>query len=409
MEKQEIWSILGIKPSKDENEIKEAYRKELVKYNPEDDQAGFRRLREAYEEAIRYANEEEEEKEKDEIDLWIDKAIAIYKNVYDRIDEQKWKDLFKDEVCINLDTCDVAKEKFIVFLMDHYNFPQNVFQLFDEEFNIIGSREMLLEKFPQDFLNYIEYQINHAQFINYDFFEVLSLDESEADIDGFINFFYDMKRLCDEGKCEEFLTRYPDYKNYEVMHPYYKIEKVRALDKTGKKEEAKQLFAEILEKYDDDYIKYMVGSHYYFNEEYDRAMEYFDVLVEKNPEHFGALLYQCKNLLRQKQYTEAKQAVLNLLEKYPRDQELVNLMQEINDGLNIELKKKYDESGKCKDALDYAWCIFQNEKYDETIALLNTLEPKSDEDIYDYNNLYGRCLFARKEYAMSGKKHFRHH
>ena len=42
------WEILGIKPTKDRNAIKEAYMEKLNIYHPEDDPEGFQRLREAY-------------------------------------------------------------------------------------------------------------------------------------------------------------------------------------------------------------------------------------------------------------------------------------------------------------------------------------------------------------------------
>lgn len=75
MERQLVFHVLGIDETKDEQEIKNAYRSLLKTANPEDDPEGFKRLREAYEEALRLAKqpEEEEEKEKTEIDLWVDR------------------------------------------------------------------------------------------------------------------------------------------------------------------------------------------------------------------------------------------------------------------------------------------------------------------------------------------------
>ena len=52
MEKNRIFEILGIGETKEEREIKKAYREKLVTVNPEDNPEGFQRLREAYEEAL---------------------------------------------------------------------------------------------------------------------------------------------------------------------------------------------------------------------------------------------------------------------------------------------------------------------------------------------------------------------
>ena len=65
MERQLVFHVLGIDETKDEQEIKNAYRSLLKTANPEDDPEGFKRLREAYEEALRLAKQPEEEEEKE--------------------------------------------------------------------------------------------------------------------------------------------------------------------------------------------------------------------------------------------------------------------------------------------------------------------------------------------------------
>ena len=38
------WYVLGISPTKNAEEIKEAYKRELKKHHPEDDPAGFKAI-----------------------------------------------------------------------------------------------------------------------------------------------------------------------------------------------------------------------------------------------------------------------------------------------------------------------------------------------------------------------------
>ena len=56
MDVREMFRILQIEETKDKNTIKTAYRSLLPKTNPEDDPEGFKQLRQAYEEAMRYAD-----------------------------------------------------------------------------------------------------------------------------------------------------------------------------------------------------------------------------------------------------------------------------------------------------------------------------------------------------------------
>ena len=40
MDEKQVWLVLGIEPTKNEEEIKQAYRSKLVNVNPEDDRKG---------------------------------------------------------------------------------------------------------------------------------------------------------------------------------------------------------------------------------------------------------------------------------------------------------------------------------------------------------------------------------
>lgn len=55
-----IWTVLGIDPTEDLSEIKKAYARQSRSYNPEDDPQGFMKLREAYQAALAYVQDQTE-------------------------------------------------------------------------------------------------------------------------------------------------------------------------------------------------------------------------------------------------------------------------------------------------------------------------------------------------------------
>ena len=103
------WKQLGIEPTKDKKEITRAYRTRLVDVNPEDKPEEFKRLREAYEEALRLAAQEEApQEEKGPVELWADRLAALFADLRQRLCPDSWKELLSDDVCMGLDTRPLA-------------------------------------------------------------------------------------------------------------------------------------------------------------------------------------------------------------------------------------------------------------------------------------------------------------
>ena len=121
-----MWNILGITPTSDEDVIKTAYRGKLVSVNPEEDPEGFKKLRQAYEEAVSWAKKAK--KKKNPLEQWMYEIEQIYENFYRRIDADEWEEIFENEICTDLDTAEEARLEITRFLMGHYFLPQFVWK-----------------------------------------------------------------------------------------------------------------------------------------------------------------------------------------------------------------------------------------------------------------------------------------
>ena len=160
-----IWTILGIGQTDDKGAIKQAYRERLKSVNPEEDADGFMELRNAYEEAIASCDRQEAlpEDMDDEASEGLqpprteltDKLEQLYNDYPNRIRVDAWRELFREDAFVSLDTEAEALEELLVFLMDHYRMPDAVFREIVDRFDIALRKEDLLVKFPEDYISYI--------------------------------------------------------------------------------------------------------------------------------------------------------------------------------------------------------------------------------------------------------------
>jgi len=181
-----IWGILGIGITDDSTAIKSAYAQKLKGCHPEDDPEGFQRLREAYEQALKYIKIRAmiaAEKVKagisepaDETEDWVENAmdeagmgdqadpfcrvihlneytdqssflasrtgneeffesvLTLYEDFYARIDIENWKKVLQADLLWNMKAKEVLRPMALAFFVEHPLLPQSVWRLMDAEF-----------------------------------------------------------------------------------------------------------------------------------------------------------------------------------------------------------------------------------------------------------------------------------
>lgn len=408
-----IWKILGIEKTKDEEGIKAAYRDRLRQVNPEDDEQGFKELRRAYEEAMEYAGlpedveedsiSEEDGRIKNEVDLWLDKVEDVYCNLKKRIDVKQWDVLFQDSVCQNLDTELEAAEKLLVFIMSHNYMPQQIWIRINKQFHYTENMEMLKEKFPVNFLNYVMWQIENKEFIKYEYFE----GDTNNQVDEYIDILYEIRGLADQGNVEEAGRQLEKLKRYELSHPYgvvgealYLLEKFKQEKDPACKEKALSLMEELDFEYGDDiYIERAYADCLVENDKVQKALDIYESLLEKSNTNPAALLGKSKCLYRMDKMEEAKDILEDILERDVQNELAYSLMDEINTKLEIRYKEQLDQQMDASIAYQLCWCYYQQKKFEEGIRLLDEIDEKPED--YDYINIRCRLYLANEDYEKA--------
>lgn len=456
MEKSLIFHILGIPEDSDESAVKIAYRNLLKNTNPEDDPDGFKRLREAYEGAIAWIRQpkQEEHKEKTEIDLWVDRIDQVYKDIRLRPQTALWKEILSDPLCEDLDTSLQTREALMVYLMDHIYLPQPVWKLLDETFQITEDQEALRQQFPDNFMNYVVYYIENPEAMNLELFEILN--QEQMDGDSYIRNYLDIRRQLGRREMEGCNAKLNDLAAFHLYHPYEDAERLRILTaaiETFREEKlaqpddpednariraeavicaatltkpkdkdalafsdsrdsalfhtltdaARTLTERLLEDpREDDYVLLYCAYAWWSLDRQEEAFALWQKLLDRLPTHYMAKLGVVRYHISQKNYDLAKELMLQLLDMDSQDEEVLELMTHVNNALiekyqdNLN-RSDLEESQRKNDTIELGWCLFQNERAEEAVSLLEDFLPDEDTE-YSYENLYGRLLYRVDRY-----------
>lgn len=396
MDSEKVFEILGIEATKDENAIKKAYRAKLVHVNPEDNPEGFKNLREAYEEALRLSKIEDNEQQADTpIDKWIKMVEDVYKKRSKRVDINCWKSLFQEEVCTDFDTFLEARDRFLIFVMDHYRLTPEVWELIEETFQLVESSEELKEKFPVNFVDFLVLEPHDKGWFDLTLFE----GDDEGNIDSFVNDYLELKSMNDSRNYEgldELLNRIEDTGLY---HPYIEVERLRYYIINKDYKEVKNICDRLLEINEPDlYIQFFIAQSQL---ELDQLDDFYSTcmhILDENPDHFGAKILLAQYYLKKEEFDEAKERYLELIEIDCYNQMLIEGLQKANEGLMVEIRKQLEEEPDNKSLImELGWCLYQNKLYEECKDLVESVEI-DDVIYYDYNNLMSRTYLELNDY-----------
>ena len=430
MEKYEIWKILGIAETKDTDAIRQVYHEKLRSVNPEDDQVGFMRLREAYENALSYAGQKDEAENADlqdafealkdgsETDRFIYQMNRLYVDVDSRKDEAQWQSLmdsYEDDLDGEL------QERVLVYIMDHHFFPWKIWKILDDKFHICAETELLKEKFPENFLGYVNYYIQHDSFIDYDIFE----GDVSDHVDEYINRYLDLKNQIDRMEeamdpaasaetdgtdtaagISEIRHEFELLDAYEIHHPYADAEKLHFWLICSKDEKLPDAAMEIADRLasdypDDCYTGYYAGLVFLELQKTEVAEQIFEGLLKQDEASYLANLGMLKTRQKQGKYADAKELCLDILDMGDRSFKLNNLLDSLNESLVPQYREMLNDNPEDTETrIEIGWCYFQQQKFDQVEKTLKAA-PEDQFKKYDFVNLMGRNYLAMEKYDLA--------
>ena len=382
----ECFVILGIEQTDDEQKIRNAYREKLATVNPEYDQEGFMRLRNAYEQALQFAQtsqEEEQETDKGPVDLLIDEFQKVYSRMSDRINPEAWKKLLDHPMFDALDLEETAKWSLFAWLAGHWRLPLSIWRLLDSYFFIGEHKAEFMEKLPGGFVEFILDKLTNKEIVDFPYEEFEPADQESVNYDAFLESYEEIRRLLEEATVEErreSALREAEQKleyveTLGVIHPWMQLERARFLRKADRSREAEDMVRWLLAHYESD-VQVYVGCARILKElgYHQEALPLFERLQKMENLPRGVCYYTTFHLAelyeKEGKLEDARKQCLDAHDFFETD-EVLQLMTRINNGL-IEQWSKIPEELTEKQIQKLAWCYIQTERYEEGLEFIRT-------------------------------------
>ncbi|MCR4716332.1 MAG: tetratricopeptide repeat protein [Lachnospiraceae bacterium] len=443
----ESFRILNIEKIKDTELILKAYRSKLVNVHPEEDPEGFKQLREAYELALSFSNQPDEN-ENDEIN--IDKLDEFERLVYDakliyddyarRNDVSAWEDLLNNPIFIDLDSSDKAREVMLAMFLDRFYLSHEVWNAINNVLTIDKDLEYLKELFPENFLQYIIRHAEYDDFIDYRFLvkkdEHQFLEEeafnynnvpslkSDADFDTrediYLSKTFEIKYQVDQlinndeisfdEKVKNALSYFKFLDEHEFWHPIESVEKMRFLSFTDKKQEACNMAKQILFNNaieDMDYgnaeaaLVLLRSDDSLSDDDVSFIESMADEILERLPNYLSARLVKSLILYRDKNYKDASEYVVDTINNNGEDDVSLSILADINKELIADYEERLaNDPDNSTDRITLARYLCQLDRWEDAINALDGYSV-DEANTPDYHWFLGRALFEIDKFEES--------
>lgn len=375
----DFWKILGIEPTKNREEIVEAYRIKLEENNPEENQEGFMALRQAYDEAMDYCN-----KDDDVMNALIEKASRIYDNFSKRNSVDRWKEYLSEDLFQSVDTRADAEDKLIVFLMQKYRLSQEVLTCISKEFDWANRRSELNQHYPEGFFNYVFEVINDGEYYKMEYFD----GDDYADYDKFIELCMDFSSLLSNMNEESIGSVVSELDALEIYHPFCEELKAILAFRKGNFTLADEITKDFPTLYPNETRLIVLRIDVLLKQEkFDEAKKTAEILKKVDPGNRNIPIVEIA-ILSLSDVEKAKERYYEFNRAFGYGDDAGDLAKLINKRYTPFLENKIDSLTEME-RVNLAWCYYEGDDLDKAYNTLDSFEPKEEKASLKYYKLKG--------------------
>lgn len=411
MDTQKIFEILEIAETKNDELIKAAYRNKLISVNPEDNPEGFKRLREAYEAALKYAAETNvkiEKKADDPVSLYIERLDEIYRSLSRRLDVSEWEALLKDGLLDDLELGEAAKWGLFRYLVEHYRLPAHIWRLLVRTFHIEDEEDNFKENLPENFVDFMLESCSEESERSAFSLNLLS-GKDTADYDEFLQQLRVLLTLMDNSQLindrSQWLNQVRQKLAYldtlNISYPYLDLAKAKYALEEGREEESLSIARTLLSSGSENLLPYLLlGCANILNHcgQTDEAEKLYRTLLEENTQSqkepaeafhrgserdiYNAALELAGILLQREDYVQAREYALRANNIY-ESTEAEQLLFKCNTGVieQFTAPQAIAEEMSLEDSKQLAWCYIQTNRAQEGVAYFEAHSLLNDDTV----------------------------
>lgn len=366
------FELLDIKPTSDKRTIRDAYIEKVKLYHPEEDEEGFKKIRKAYEESLKYDEKINQNYDSNNLEKLLYKLKNLYSNFFERIDTKCWIELLHEDICFDLELSKEAENTIISFIMDNYYIPQEVYRILNNHFAWTDRHDELCEKYSSDFVNFLYANINGVFKLNYYAFKKEDNVNYDKFIENYYNGLYSLNNN-DIYNSDKYIKTALDIINY---HEDILILKSKLLLKVDSVDEAIKSIDIVLKSNPKKAEAYFIKASALFRKgKKEEAYSNYRDALNLDKDNYYIMKGVADTAYGLKKYEISKKYYNIIFKKYYHNKLLKNKITSINYFLIDEYEKEKDENYKL------ARCYFENNQYDKSLKIAKNIEMTMEDSI----------------------------